>query len=395
MIANGEFMILMLETQTRRLLCSPVIYFITFTSPQQSTFFYKREAMRKFVAATVLLTLLVSAAVADTLYLKNGSVLKGTFIGYENGQFIFELSSGRRLTFRPAEVSRLVIERDIAGDERREPDRDGRILSRNPDPRGRWESFQPIDVRLADQWTRSPIQVSRGQRVRVEASGTIYLQGRTQTGPDGLSGRRDPDAPLPDENDGALVAAISQDPSSPPILIGRSHEFTADRDGVLYFTVNHWETRDARGAFRVNVSVDRNIEGGAIDTGQTPDRGRERTITVSANQPWTDTGIEVEPNMTFEIIAEGQIEIGNRNTSAPDGNRNAISSSSNLPVPDAGAGALIGKIRYRDGRDSNFVFIGARGTPASEPNEYGRLFLGINDDYFRDNRGSFKVRIRW
>jgi hypothetical protein len=56
---------------------------------------------------------------------------------------------------------------------------------------------------------------------------------------------------------------------------------------------------------------------------------------------------------------------------------------------------LIGKIRYRDGRDSNFVFIGSRGAPASEPNEYGRLFLGINDDYFRDNTGSYRVTIRW
>jgi hypothetical protein len=56
---------------------------------------------------------------------------------------------------------------------------------------------------------------------------------------------------------------------------------------------------------------------------------------------------------------------------------------------------LIGKIRYRDGRDSNFVFVGSRGEPTSEPNEYGRLFLGINDDYFRDNTGSYKVTIRW
>jgi hypothetical protein len=355
------------------------------------TFNLKPE-MRKALATIAFLTLMTGAVLADTLYLKNGSVLKGTFVGYENGQFIFELSSGNRLKFRPNEVSRLVIERDLTSNDRPVPDRNDRYPSREP-----VESSTPFEVRLEEQWFRSPLQIKSGQIVRVNASGTIYLEGRTQTGPDGLSGRRDPEAPMPNENDGALIAAIGQDLNSPPILIGRSREFTADRDGVLYFTVNHWETRDARGAFRVNVSVDRSTSGRGSDVGpaSTTGRGRERTVTVSANQPWTDTGIDVEPNMTFEIIAEGEIEVGSRNRSNPDGNRDAGARDANYPLQSEGIGALIGKIRYRDGRDSNYVFIGSRGTPASEPNEYGRLFLGINDDNFRDNRGSYTVRIRW
>jgi hypothetical protein len=47
------------------------------------------------------------------------------------------------------------------------------------------------------------------------------------------------------------------------------------------------------------------------------------------------------------------------------------------------------------GRYSKFVFRGSPAEPTTEPNEYGRLFLGINDDYFRDNNGSYKVTIRW
>jgi hypothetical protein len=99
--------------------------------------------------------------------------------------------------------------------------------------------------------------------------------------------------------------------------------------------------------------------------------------------------------MTFTITAEGTIELDSRNRSDPNGNRSASNSTSNYPMNDVGVGALIGKIHYRDGRDSNFVFIGSRGEPTSEPNEYGRLFLGINDDYFRDNTGSYRVTIRW
>jgi hypothetical protein len=352
--------------------------------------------MRRVIATTVLLTLLASAAVSDTLYLKNGSVVKGTFVGYENGQFIFEMSDGRRLLFRPAEVTRLVIERDLAGETQRDPVRDEPPPQRNADPAGgKPELFQPFEVRLEGQWFRSPVVVSRGNRIRVGASGSIFLEGRTPTGPDGLKESRDPNSPMPNENDGALIASIGQDQNSPPIFVGRSREFIADRDGPLYFTVNHWETRAARGSFRVNVAVDRSTSGNAdIDTGQPSGRQqREKIVTVSANQPWTDTGIDVTPNITFEFIAEGQIEIGNRNTSTADGNQNAATTS--LPLENAAAGALIGKIRLRDGRDSNYVFIGSRNSAKTDPDEYGRLFLGINDDYFRDNTGSFRVTIRY
>jgi hypothetical protein len=354
--------------------------------------------MRKIFAVLFLTVLTAGAAFADVLYLKNGSVLRGSFVGYENGKFIFE-TGGNRLEFRPDQISRLVVDRRDDRYPPRDPsDRppsDKPPSDRPPSPGGRWESAAPFDVRLEEQWFRSQIRVERGQRVRVDASGTIYLEGRTATGPEGLQGRRDPDSPMPQQNDGGLVAAIGQDQNHPSIFIGRSREFTADLDGVLYFTVNHWETRDARGAFRVNVAVDRSGGGGETGGGPRPGQRREKTVTVYANQPWTDTGVNVEPNMTFEIIAEGTIEVGNRASSNPDGNRSARVSSSRYPMEDAGVGALIGRIRYRDGRDSNVVFIGSRGTPTAEPNEYGRLFLGINDDYFTDNNGSYRVTIRW
>ncbi|HEY6403874.1 MAG TPA: hypothetical protein VI479_20800 [Blastocatellia bacterium] len=394
--------------------------------------------MRKIFAAVILTVVMAGASLADVLYLKDGSVLKGNFVGFENGKFIFE-TSGNRLEFRPDQVSRLVVERDdrrpsVERDDRRpsveRDDRRPSLERRSPgdrrpprdagepssSPGDRREPIRTFDVKLEEQWFRSQIEVERGQRVRVEATGTIYLEGRTATGPGGLQGRLDPDAPMPQQNDGALLAAIGQDTNSPPIFIGSSREFTADHDGILYFTVNHWETRDARGSFRVNVIINRGADGrggtgasggaprpprqpkqddGSRPGGAAPGERREKIITVNAYQPWIDTGIDVEPNMTFMITAEGTIEIDGRNRSEPNGNPGASNSTSIYPMTDVAPGALIGKIRYRDGRDSNFVFIGSRGEPASEPNEYGRLFLGINDDYFRDNTGSYRVTIRW
>ncbi|MFN0110269.1 MAG: hypothetical protein ACKVZH_15545 [Blastocatellia bacterium] len=362
--------------------------------------------MQKIFMIFALMALLASVALADTLYLKNGSVLKGTFIGYENGQFIFELPNGNRPKFRPTEVDRLVIDPATVGNNQPDnsrpapPSRDNRpgggTGSGTGGSNAGWETAPAFDVRLEEKWIRSNIQVARGQRVQVQATGTVTLDGRTQTGPDGLSNKRDPDAPLPDANDGALIAAIGQDPNSPPIFIGRGVEFVAENDGLLYFTVNHWEVANARGAYRVTVAVDRNSR---VDTGGNsggrPSQGKEKTVLVYANQPWTDTGIDVEPNMTYEFVAEGEIEISNRTFSKADGNENAKVRGSSYPAPNAGVGALIGKVRYRDGKDSAFVVIGAQGGATTDPGEYGRLWLGVNDDFLKDNKGSFKVLIRW
>ncbi|MEP7343540.1 MAG: hypothetical protein ABI977_37820 [Acidobacteriota bacterium] len=362
--------------------------------------------MRKFWGVTLLAALLASAALADVIYLKNGNSIKGTFVGFENNQFVFQRADGSVVRYRVAEVDRLVMEGDAAGGVGAPvPTRPG-PPSRDPNPPttggSRWETSPAFDVQLEDQWARPPINVTRGQRVRVEATGTVTLEGRTPTGPDGLNDRRDQNAPLPNENDGALIAAIGQDQNSTPILIGRSREFVADEDGVLYFTVNHWETRDARGAFRVTVSIDRNPTGGTPGNrgnpggdSSKPAQAREKLITVSALQQWTDTGIDVEPNMTFEITADGDIEISSRTFSSPDGNLDANVRASTYPIPNEGVGALIAKIRYRDGRDSNAVLVGSHGTPTTEAGEHGRLYLGINDDYFKDNKGQYRVIIRW
>lgn len=360
------------------------------------TFSVYIRVMKKILLIVVLLMIGAVAGWADTIYLRNGNIVRGRFVGYENGQFLFELETGGTRRYRTAEVVRLVMERE-------EPV--APVVNEPPDHVSeRWEVLPTVEVRLAEQWIKTGIQLYKGTHVRLAASGTINLDGRTPVRPDGLSGRRDPDAPMPQQNDGALIAIIGQAEDSPAILVGREREFTADIDGILYLTVNHWETRNASGAFRVEVSIDRSGESsrgargarGARGTGSgETSGGREKLVTVSGSAPWTDTGIDVTPNMTFEIVAEGTIEIGNRVTSGPDGARTGTGRTARLPVSDRGPGALIARIRYPDGRFSNTIGLGAQSTPATEEGEYGRLFLGVNDDNFDDNRGSYSVRIRW
>ena len=354
-----------------------------------------KHNMPKIMTLLVLAVSLASAAQADTLYLKNGSVLKGTFIGFENGQFIMEVTAGNQTKFATARVLRLEIERDSVGRRSRGEDRPWRDSGGISSPAGaQWEATAPFDVRLEDQWARSQVQISKGQRVRVEASGNVLLDNRVSVTPAGLSGRRDPNALMPNENDGALIAVIGEDYDAPPILIGSSREFVADRDGMLYFTVNHMGTGNTQGAFRVNVSVNRRpgqTTGAAA--GQTP--GRERNLLVSGAQAWTDTGIDVEPNSTVDITAEGQITIGANIRTGPDGSQTAKASTSTYPIQRAGLGAVIAKIRFTNGRESNLLLIGSRSQISTRSNESGRLFIGVNDDYFNDNSGTYRVTIRW
>src|SRR5262245_2486488 len=127
----------------------------------------------------------------------------------------------------------------------------------------------------------------------------------------------------------------------------------------------------------------------------------ENVITVDASRPWTDTGIDVQPGMSFEISAEGEIEIDSGRGCNPDGVPRDPNVTGNLigneiyPIKDEDHGALILKIRYRNGQDSNLIRIGVKGHAIVEQGEYGRLFLGINDHNFQDNRGVFTVKIRW
>ncbi len=354
--------------------------------------------MRKTAIMLVLLSLAVGAALADTIYLKNGRERKGTLLGYENGEFVFELANGNQVKFKTDRVERLVLDRDTTrrGPRDSEYRREGDVSTSAG--RGQWETSETFDVNLGSRWVRSPIEVYEGQRVRVEASGTVTLDGRTSVSADGLRGQRDRNAPMPNENDGALIATIGQGFGTSPVYIGRSSEFVANRDGVLYFTINHGSMANSRGAFRVSVSVDRdrgysNDDWNRRSTATT--QGREKTITIYANQAWTDTGIDLEPNMMVEITAEGQIEYGVGRTTGPNGNRSANLSSSTYPIRDAGVGAVIARVRYRDGRDSEPLYIGSRNRAHTERNEYGRLLIGINDDNYRDNSGSYNVTIRW
>jgi PA-IL-like protein len=108
-------------------------------------------------------------------------------------------------------------------------------------------------------------------------------------------------------------------------------------------------------------------------------------VRVDANQAWVDTGINVSRGDGVAFNASGDIMVA-PGASAGVGGTPALTSPQ-YPVPSAMAGALIGKV----GNSAPFL-IGSNTQPITMPAD-GGLMLGINDDGFGDNTGSFSVTI--
>jgi hypothetical protein len=124
--------------------------------------------------------------------------------------------------------------------------------------------------------------------------------------------------------------------------------------------------------------------------------GQERTITVYGNQQWTDTGIDVSPGMRLEVEASGRVVTG-QNKAANDilGSILKGANTTRVPPRSVGPSALLAKIRYANGGESNALRVGEKNTLKVEQGEYGRLLFGIDDRNVNDNSGYFTVRVRW
>lgn len=114
---------------------------------------------------------------------------------------------------------------------------------------------------------------------------------------------------------------------------------------------------------------------------------RERSVVVNASEQWRDTGIVVSAGQTVYFEASGKVRWGPGRQDGPDGERNSPRNDAR-PIPTRPAAALIGRV----GESNDDFFIGDD-TGAIRVRGGGRLYLGINDDYLRDNSGAFRVTV--
>lgn len=235
------------------------------------------------LCAVVLVLSLVVPIAADTIRLKDGSVIRGQVIDFKDQQFTILIGSGAK--GRRSRTSIYVediesIEFDSATTAAAASPANESMSSGNPEP-----VFQPprsnpqpdttsprttspstsptfFTIKVAvradntnNGWSNSGLVVRKGQRLRISSSGRISLgSGRFST-PIGLPTITDNDKLMRNEATGALIAVIGDD-NDDFILVGTRRDFVAQRDGVLFLGVNEGYLNDNTGTYDVVVEAE-------------------------------------------------------------------------------------------------------------------------------------------
>ena len=272
------------------------------------------------LAALAVVFALGASALADTIRMKDGQVIRGQIVGFRDQQFTVLIGSARggtrrsRMTLNMEDVESIEFDNADGADassatdtstynppaenprpqpapqptpRREEPRPTGGqrppVLGNDsgsanntgrtnptttPTPaRGGGESpFFPVRVRVradnaANGWTDSGLMVRKGQRLRITATGRVSLgEGRFST-PTGLPRVVDTEKLMRNEPTGELIAVIGDD-NDEFIPIGANREFYAPRDGRLFLGVNEGKLEDNTGSYDALIEVEPVTSGG-------------------------------------------------------------------------------------------------------------------------------------
>jgi hypothetical protein len=438
------------------------------------------------LGSSSLAAVLAVGASADTIYMKNGSVIRGHVVGYADGEFTVMLNAGpsgsrSRATLAGDEIDHIEFEGEAADTARNGsapaslptpdgsgsgPDTAGTVpddpsapVSSAPDPAphhdassapvsdtGRsvgggldaGESDVTVDPRA--DWTNTRFRVSRGSRVRITATGSVKLDpaGRRTAGPGGIEAP-DRDKLMPNRPTGALIAVIGDD-NDDFVYVGSQVEFTADRAGYLFLSVNEGYLKDNSGSFIAHVVVEPagampvartggGMHGSPPASAPTPARhttippadsgaprsipsaparreepstppasvesdpagtgtatvSREGDVVVQSNLDWTNTKMRVQRGNIIRIHATGTVQLGPGSRSGPAG---IDAPDNDKLLPNRPTGALIAVV----GDDNDdFVFVGPEAEFIAQHD--GALFLSVNEGNLKDNTGTFSAHV--
>ena len=121
------------------------------------------------------------------------------------------------------------------------------------------------------------------------------------------------------------------------------------------------------------------------DLGTVGTAGRARTIAVGGDRQWVDTGIFVNAGDTVTINATGRIRVA-RDGGVMTAAGTQSGRTDGATLPNAPVGGLVARFG-----DTAAIFIGESRTFRTARG--GRLYLGVNDNFFDDNTGQFNVTV--
>ena len=213
--------------------------------------------MRAHHTAVLAVTVLAAAgAAADTLVLRNGRRIEGELVEARGDRVEFRVDRGRVERFDRRDVRRIEFD-DGYGSPGYEPGSSGYGESRpgygssGGRPGGLRE--REVLVQARDAWTRTGIEVERGQRLFFDARGEVRWGPDRKDGPDGeRHSPRNPNRPIPNASAAALIGRIG---NGDPFLIGADRGEIRVRDsGPLYLGINDDFLQDNSGSFRVTIA---------------------------------------------------------------------------------------------------------------------------------------------
>lgn len=244
----------------------------------------------KFVRVVCVLSLifaLLSIAFADTIRLKDGSIIKGKIVNFIGGQFTVVIGEGarqRRMNFYADEIESIEFDQTTVSTvkvptqlpvksdaNKTTPIKTDAVIivpktdtSTPTNPPYTNSSPKPVQLTVkvladntANGWTNSNFMVKKGDRIKITGKGTVSLGGGNYTTPNGIASLADKDKLMKTDATGALIAVIGDD-NDEFILVGGLKEFVAARDGALFLGVNEGNLEDNSGAFEVSIEVTRN-----------------------------------------------------------------------------------------------------------------------------------------
>lgn len=243
-----------------------------------------RSKILRLFCSLVLIATLSAAVLADTIRLKDGSLIKGRIVSFTGGNFVVEIGTGarrRQLTFSADEVESITFDSapvQVANtatqtasypepEQKTEPPKpvpnDNSNVVKEPQvqPANSGAKAQPISWQVkvvadntSNGWTNSGWVVKKGQRIRITGDGNVSLGKGQSSSPSGLPSLNDDQKLLKGVPTGALIAVIGDD-NNDFIYVGTEREFTASRDGALFLGINEGNLSDNSGAFNVKIEI--------------------------------------------------------------------------------------------------------------------------------------------
>jgi hypothetical protein len=293
----------------------------------------KSNAFR-FILSFCLILCASFLVFADTIRLKDGSVIKGRIVGFRDGQFVVLIGDGtrqRQMTFFSDEIEAIDFESNsIAGNSVR--------TSNQPPPSSSQANTvapRPNPTPASTNTAANPAAGNNNAENDVRI--LVGQPNNTQTA-----------SPRPNQqpvNSNQTNASLrTSNPSSPP----------------MNSPVNTNSTRPKPIQLNLKVLADNTANG------------------------WTNAGWVVKKGQKIRIIGSGRISLGKGNYSTPAGISSLADKDKLMQKePTGGLLAVVGD------DNNDFVFIGSQREFTATRD--GALFLGINEGLLDDNSGTYDV----